>query len=262
MTNIQSDLDIEDILDSPTPPNKNKTHPWRICPIGEHYVRTHVLHVPPSKEHPEGQTVTRHAHCANNPTHKDFLSFDEIQAISKTYFSDLIGPPKSGILTKFPEADEFDQYIRGWVRYWNEVFHATDPLDPNLVKALIASESSFKQKTNIPTSKNGIERARGLMQIIDRTLAILGDHKGEIRDHYINLTHDEIMDPSANICAGVRWLFMKKITAAERLHHKASWDDAVAEYKGRLKNIINGDNPDPYDEMQKFRNFYILLING
>jgi hypothetical protein len=34
--------------------NKDKVHPWRLCPAGEHFVRTHQMHVPSSKEHPEG----------------------------------------------------------------------------------------------------------------------------------------------------------------------------------------------------------------
>ena len=63
----------------------DKVHLWRICPIGKHYVRTHILHVPPSKTHPAGEVVTRHAHCADNPLRKghkdhkerDLLSYDE-----------------------------------------------------------------------------------------------------------------------------------------------------------------------------------------
>ena len=201
-----------------------------------HNVRAHTLHIPPSKKHPEGQVVTRREHCADNSSHKDVLSYDEIQAITKAHFSDLAGLPKAGVLKKFSKADEFDQYIGGWVRYWNEVFHSKELLDPNLVKALIASESSFDSekstRQNTPEKNKKLGYARGLMQIIDSTLTIIGDHKGEIKDHFIFLTHAEIMDPSANICTGVRWLFMKKATAAERLRHVATWDDAVAEYKG------------------------------
>ena len=57
---------------------------------------------------------------------------------------------------------------------------------------------------------------------------------------------------------------MKKAAAAERLHHKATWDDAVAEYKGILKDIIEykedpKHNPDPYNEMPIFRSFYDRL---
>jgi hypothetical protein len=104
------------------------------------------------------------------------------------------------------------------------------------------------------------------MQITDSTLKIISEHKGEIKDHLIYIKRKEIMDPSANICVGVRWLFTKKTIAAERLNHTATWDDAVAEYKGILKNIVeNKDpnhNPDPYDEMPKFRSLYKRLLKG
>lgn len=257
MAKKQLDSDIDVLEES------DKIHPWRICPIGKHYVRTHNLHIHPSKEHPTGQIVIRHAHCADNPSHKDMLSYDEIQIISKTHFSALGGPPKAGVLKEFPNADNFDELIRGWVHYWNEIFHAKDTLNPNLVKALIASESSFDSKKSRATKSKKLGYARGLMQIIDGTLTIIGDHGGELKDHFICLTHAEVMDPSANICTGVRWLFMKKAAAAERLDHKATWDDAVAEYKGILKDIIeNKDskhNPDPYNEMPIFRSFYDRL---
>ena len=76
------------------------------------------------------------------------------------------------------------------------------------------------------------------------------------------------MDPSANICAGVRWLFMKRAIAVERFNHAKSdhvvtWDDAVAEYKGLLKDIVDKkDNPDPLNEMQIFRHFYEQLLGS
>ncbi|MBA2654976.1 MAG: transglycosylase SLT domain-containing protein [Gammaproteobacteria bacterium] len=266
MTIDQTDSDVIKEIELPED-IKDKAHPWRVCPIGKHYVRTHVLHIPPSKKHPEGQVVTRHAHCADNPSHKDVLSYDELQIIAKTHFLGLVGAPKAGVLTKFPRADEFDLHIRGWVHYWNDIFHPQEPLDPNLVKALIASESSFRPEQDTPqstTEKNKkIGHACGLMQITESTLKIIGAHKGEIKDHLIHITHKEIMDPSANICVGIRWLFTKKTTARERLHHTATWDDAVAEYKGILKAIVeNKDphhNPDPYNEMPKFRSFYKKL---
>jgi hypothetical protein len=140
---VFEDFDLSDDID-------DKAHPWRVCPIGKHYVRPHVLHIPPSKKHPEGQVVTRHAHCADNPSHKDILSYDELHIIAKTHFSSLVGPPNAGVLTEFSRADEFDSDIRGWVRYWNEIFHPNEPLDPNLVKALIASESSFHPEQDTP----------------------------------------------------------------------------------------------------------------
>ena len=52
------------------PPKKKsklpkKTHAWRLCGPGEHWVRTHSLKVPPSRKDPTGSITTRHGHCAN-----------------------------------------------------------------------------------------------------------------------------------------------------------------------------------------------------
>lgn len=230
-----------------------KIHPWRLCPIGKHYVRTHSENISPSKKHPDGMIITREWHCAKNPSHKnhqnkniptnDILTFDELQIIVSKNFTDLEGPPKTHIL-KFPKADEFDSLIRGWVIYWNKIFNAKDPLDPNLVKALIASESSFNPEAANPTN-NGTGIARGLMQLTDDTLDRLNGHKAELKDHFIHLAHNKVTDPAANICSGVRWLFMKYAGARERiakanLTRQATWDDGVAEYKGILKGIIEG----------------------
>ena len=137
----------------------NKIHPWRKCSIGKHFVREHITHVPPSKEHPSGTTLTWHEHCADNPSYKDELSYAEIQYITTTYFSALSGPPTPHVLTvTFPNADKYDSEIRGWTRYWNDIFKPTDLLNPNLIKALIATESSFNENPKkVPT-------AHGLMQ--------------------------------------------------------------------------------------------------
>jgi len=245
-----------------------KIHPWRLCPLGKHYVREHREHIPPSKKHPAGEIIIRHAHCANNPLKKngrqikDVISFDELRIISKAHFSQLEGAPEADVL-EYPRADEFDALIRGWVLYWNEVFEAKDLLDPNLVKALIASESGFNP--DIVNFKNPPEigPARGLMQLTDITLRILHAHEDELRDHFIYLSHAKAMDPSANICAGTRWLFQKRAGAKERYakidpDHVITWEDAVAEYKGVLGSMLNKNNkhPDPENKMDKFRNIY------
>lgn len=49
MTNTDLDL-LEENLEL-TSDTDSKIHPWRICPIGTHLVRTHDLHIPPSREH-------------------------------------------------------------------------------------------------------------------------------------------------------------------------------------------------------------------
>ena len=86
--------------------SKEKTHPWRICPIGQHLVKKHFVHMPPSNEHPDGATIERHEHCAINPSKKDLLSFDEIQAITEKYFHRLSGAPKVGVLKGYSNANK------------------------------------------------------------------------------------------------------------------------------------------------------------
>ena len=149
------------------------------------------------------------------------------------------------ILKKFEHADEFDIYIRGWVQYWNSTLRPTEPLEPNLVKALIASESSFRATQRTPTNNAKLGDACGLMQLTNSTVRIMRNHRGELKNHFITLRDDEIFDPSANICAGIRWLFRKKITATARLKHPATWNDTVAEYKGLLKGLLKIKNQIP-----------------
>lgn len=234
MAKNQPVLDINDCIEFRNDTSNDKIHPWRVCPLGKHYVKSHPEHIPPSKEYPEGHIIIRQAHCANNPSHKDLLSFDEIHVMSKQYFSTLSGPPTAGVLTEFRTADDFDSLIRGWVHYWNDIFHLKDPLNPNLVKALMATESSFNEK-----SENIVKKihARGLLQITGETFHILKDHKGELSNYLIDISEQDLFDPSANICCGVRWLFRKKITASSKLHREATWEEAIIEYKSYSKDI-------------------------
>ena len=109
---------MDDVAVSNTSEETDKVHHWRICPIGKHYVKEHLEHIPPSKKHPNGDVIVRHAHCASNPFNKnkhqisDILSFSELTIITKLRFSELKGPPNAHIL-KYPRADEFDTQIRG-----------------------------------------------------------------------------------------------------------------------------------------------------
>ncbi len=231
----------------------SKAHPWRKCSIGKHLVREHIVHVHPSKTHPDGKVATWHEHCASNPSGKDELSYAEINYISETYFSSLSGLPTAGVLTKiFPKADDYDIEIRGWVKYWNDIFSHADPLNPNVVKALIATESSFDPK---PTKYKYVY---GLMQITGQTHQYLIGANKELKDYFFRFSTDELKKPSSNISAGVRWLFRKKQTASALLHREASWEETVEDYKAILEKRVHGKpyNPKP---MEDFRKYYKLL---
>lgn len=71
--------------------------------------------------------------------------------------------------------------IAGWVKYLNEIFNPIEDLDPNLIKALIASESGFRPI--LLADPNNPESARGLTQITGSTRVILGNGKGELKDY-------------------------------------------------------------------------------
>lgn len=204
-------------------------HKWRICPYGEHWVRTHPMHVPPSKAHPSGYVTTRKAHCACNPSGRDQLYSDEIREIAGNHFKGIKNMPCPTSL-KFSNGSKYDELIAGWTQYWNEVLKPKVPLEPNLVKALIASESSFD--STILANKKDSNSARGLTQITNGTRKILGDENGELKDHYITVTKKDLNDPCINICAGIRWLYRKRDIPTAKLGHNASWEEAVYEYKG------------------------------
>lgn len=211
------------------PPKKPDVHPWRACPYGEHWVRTHPLHIPPGKTHPAGGITTRHEHCAHNPSGKDQLYPDEIQKIASQHFSGVKNKPCS-LSLKFKNGSRYDDLIAGWVRYWNEVLKPDVPLEPNLIKALIASESGFNpEKLANPKNSNS---ARGLTQITNDTRKLLGGGTGGLKDQLITATKADLNDPNVNICAGVRWLFEKRRLASSRQQNPASWVDAIWEYKG------------------------------
>lgn len=238
----------------PRPPKRPKAtpHPWRLCPTGEHWVSEHPRRVKVSKKNPTGVTSVE-GHCRTNRSHKDEIYEAEMHQIAGQNFSSLNGPPKPNDL-EFDDGNKYDVLIRGWTQYWNDVFKPTDPLDPDLVKALIASESSFNAN-----SKNGKGNvARGLMQVRDSTLKILSDECGELRDHLLNVNQKDANDPSLNIAAGVRWLFRKRETATARLRRQATWEEAVEEYKGLLADRLKGKK-DKKNLMGRFKKYYERL---
>ncbi|MCB0351835.1 MAG: lytic transglycosylase domain-containing protein, partial [Bdellovibrionales bacterium] len=227
-------------------PDSNKSHSWRTCPIGEHWVITHPMWVPPT-DNRSGYITTRDGHCAANPPRKngkiieDYLTQHEMHLIAETHFKYLTGPPTSGKLTAYPDSDKYDVLIRGWTKYWNDIFKPDEPLDPDLVKALIATESDFR--LNPPEQNAGAAGiARGLIQLTDQTMKALGDPKGELINHLVKIAAGDISDPNICIAAGVRWLFRKRELASRRLNRIASWEDAAMEYKAYTKKLKDGES--------------------
>ena len=202
------------------------------CPIGRHWVSSHVKHKTSSRGLAYVQPVS--GHCRNSRGTKTTFTKIQIQEISKDPSFKSEKRPCS-LKLRFDDGNSYDDLIAGWTDYWNKVFEPDVPLDSNLVKALIASESGFR-KLLLANPENPLS-ARGLMQILDGTRVILGNRKGELKDHYFDLSQEDLNDPGTNICAGIRWLFHKKRLASGKLKKKASWVEAVAEYKSLSKDL-------------------------
>lgn len=234
-----------------------KIHKWRMCPVGQHWVSTHPMRVPPSKAHPKGSVTTRHGHCANNPSGKDQLYPDEITEISQKYFEEAKPLPCQNELGFKKIGSQYDSLIAGWTKYWNEVLSPQTPLSSNIVKALIASESGF-QAEMLANRKNS-NSARGLMQILNSTRKTLGDEKGELQDHFLTVSKNDLNNPSVNICAGIRWLFQKQKLASSYLNREATWEEAVMNYKGKLKS--KPDDLEAKKQKEIFKKYFDELEN-
>lgn len=210
-------------------------NPWRVCPTGEHWVRRHPKHLHSGK-------VTDHdGHCRKNPSRKDLLKGDEMELIAT---SDLFLNPKVKVsknnlqlpLVSLKAQNQYDDLISGWTAYWNNIFQLKEPLHPNYVKALMATESTFNPKAQASNPKP-TGPARGLMQITEETTRQAKDHKSrEYRDHYIDLEYEDLWDPNKNIAFGVRHLFRKRDTAKWVLKREPTWFEVVMDYKGRLRS--------------------------
>src|SRR3989339_113536 len=210
-------------------------NPWRVCPIGEHWVRRHDR----QKKHLEDVD----GHCRKNKSKKDQLKGDEIDLISN---HDLFKNPKLkttpnnlGFEKVGKNGNQFDNFINGWVAYWNDVFKTDPPLHPNFVKALMATESGFDPKSIAANKNKKIGFARGLMQVTERTQRQLAGDEKELKDHLVILDDEEVWDPNKNICAGVRWLFRKREILKSQINRDPTWKEVLMGYKGKVGSKTN-----------------------
>ncbi|MEK6556587.1 MAG: hypothetical protein AABZ31_15160, partial [Bdellovibrionota bacterium] len=134
--------------------SSNKNHPWRLCPAGKSWVVTHPLTIPASNTGSEYKT-TRGGHCRLNPGGREVYTAEELVEIEKQNFDMILNDPNVMPIPDdlgFPNGNKYDRLIAGWTKFWNEIFKPEDPVTPDFIKALIATESSFilpkDQKSN------------------------------------------------------------------------------------------------------------------
>lgn len=229
-------------------PEDKQLHPWRTCPYGQQWVVKHP-------RYPVGRQIQDvDGHCRKIPSGKDLLQGDEIDFISKTapFLNVKVTPQRYNGKEELPNANDYDVYIAGWCKYWNEIFNPDIPLDTNLIKALIHSESTFNPLAQAKNKKELGGTARGLIQLTEQALQILKDRKGEIKDHYIELKKEELFNPSKNICAAIRWIFRKREILQKRFKRSPSWIETIAEYKGLSKQLKN-NNQKAIEVMKRFQ---------
>jgi hypothetical protein len=191
-------------------------------------VRQHLRRVPVTKKNPTGVTVVRQ-HFRRLPGSS--LDAREIESTFKSHDRKDLVYPTPGKLNKYTNADKYDEIIAVWADYFNKKFNANPPLDPDVVKALIASESGFRADP----SEN--KKAFGITQITPDTLEILQNPRGETKDFiFEKISQKDLKDPNVAIPMAIRWLHRKRATAKNQLGRVPNDEELILEYKGMLKS--------------------------
>lgn len=210
-------------------------------------VREHPRHVSVSEKNPRGITIVDE-HLRRLPG--TYLDRDEIENIFRSYDRKGLIYPTSKRLLEYKDADKYDEQIAVWTDYFNKKFNERPPIDPDLVKALIASESSFLVNPPNPG-------AFGITQITPSTLKIVQNPAGEAKDFIFNdIRQKDLKDnPAIAISMGVRWLFYKKQRATKSLKREPTPEELILEYKGLLKSKSKYKQ----DALNNFRTAYAKL---
>lgn len=208
-------------------------------------VREHPMRVPVSNKNPTGVTI-RDQHLRRLTG--TYLSLSEIEEIFKSHDRKNILYPTRGKLIQ-PNSDKYDEIIAVWCDYFNKKFNTNPPLEPNVVKALIASESDFEEDPKNPL-------ATGIAQITPETFKIVQEEGGEVKDFiFKGIRKKDLKNPSVAIPIAVRWLSRKKRLAEGKLGRAVTAEEIILEYKGLLKS----KSPYKKNALDKFRKEYDLL---
>jgi uncharacterized protein with HEPN domain len=226
-------------------------HKWRVCPLGFYDVGNFKRSVKSSAKHPDGLATVREQ-CRKNPSGKDQLYPKEILAVTEVGARDLSTLGPIGKLKSPPKANNLDTEMLIWTKYWNDVLTPATNLTANCVKALFGSESTFgKNARALRVAKNNF--ARGPFQVTDQARKALGNENGELKDHFVTATANDIKRPGIAVAAAIRWLFEKQRLASSYLGREASWEEAVADYKGYLRR------KKPYRDQTGMRTYLGIL---
>ncbi|MCM2280951.1 MAG: transglycosylase SLT domain-containing protein [Bdellovibrionaceae bacterium] len=210
-------------------------------------VREHSRRVGVSGKNPDGiTTVDRHLRRLPGT----YLGPEEIASTFKSYDKSKIVFPSVGTIKEFKSPDSYDDLIAVWVDYFNKTLKVEPPLDPDVLKALIASESGFRK------DPPGNPTAIGFAQITRETFEIVQDPRGEAKQFIFNkIRLKDLKDPNIAVPIAARWLSRKKVIAKSKLGRDPTAEEIILEYKGLLKsNTKFKDNA-----LASFRKYYAIL---
>lgn len=212
------------------------------CRPGFHFVKTHIRFSKNGKKHLVNE------HCRKNSKSKSkFLYHSNLKYIFDTYVNDYRYKKLKRIKGYPQDRGQYDIAIQFWLKYWKSKRLINEDIDPLLIKAMIACESSFRERviTKMPNSS-----ATGLMQVLQSTMKIMAGKLGnEIRRSNIDITQEEARDFNTNIAAGTRWLIYKittspwkrKSSKKERVYggvkYYHSWDKDGEKYADKVFEV-------------------------
>lgn len=184
--------------------------------------------MPASRRNPSGITIVD-SHLRR--IKGTYLDRAEIESVFKSHVRTGIVWPTAGRLRHYKGADLFDELIATWTDYFNKKLSISPPFDPDVFKALLASESGFR----LDPAEN--KSAFGIAQITKATLRVLQDPTGEAQSFvFRNVRQRDLKDPSIAIPLATRWLCRKHQTASGKLGRAPSPEELILEYKGLLKS--------------------------
>ena len=213
------------------------------CKPGYHYVQQHF------RISKNGIKHVVDAHCRKNPKHKkNFLFASNLNYIFY-HESNKFKYHRLNKIKGYSDNGQYDKLIQFWLQHWESKGLIKDKIDPLLIKAIIAVESSFREKiiTSMPNSS-----ATGLMQVTKATMAILSKKKSaEVKTCNIEITQSEAQDANINIAIGTRWIIYKITTSPCRkkkskderikggIKYYHSWDKEGDDYLEKVLRIYN-----------------------
>ena len=158
-------------------------------------VHEHPFHVSISKKNPNGITMRdRHLRHLSGT----YLDPTEIENVFSNYDRKGLLYPTSDKLEEYKNADIYDDVLAVWTDYFNRKFNTNSPIDPDVIKALIASESGFR--SDPPENKIAL----GIAQITRETFKILQDSKGEAKDFiFSKICQKDLKNPNIAIAHDV-----------------------------------------------------------